>query len=82
LQQAVSAGADLVVDGSQRDLPEKGWYMGMSLLDHVLPEMALHTECPNVGGGDVDACARFGCGHRRHQRVRPMWVPLVCLPKA
>ena len=46
LQQAVGAGADLVVDGSQGDLPDKGWYMGMSLLDHVSPEMALHTEAP------------------------------------
>ena len=49
LQQAVSAGADLVVDGSQRGLPEKGWYMGMSLLDHVLPEMALHLNAPSWG---------------------------------
>ncbi|UOO87833.1 aldehyde dehydrogenase family protein [Vitreoscilla massiliensis] len=47
LQRAVSAGADLVVDGSQSDLPEKGWYMGMSLLDQVQPEMALHTAAPS-----------------------------------
>ena len=49
LQQAVSAGAELVVDGSQQHLPEKGWHMGMSLLDHVLPEMALHLDVPSWG---------------------------------
>ena len=49
LQQAVSAGAELVVDGSQQHLPEKGWHMGMSLLDHVLPEKALHLGAPSWG---------------------------------
>lgn len=47
LQDAVLAGAELVVDGSQMDLPEQGWYMGMSLVDGITPEMQLHTKAPS-----------------------------------
>lgn len=47
LQLAVSSGADLLVDGSQQNLPEKGWYMGMSLVAGITPQMQLHTKAPS-----------------------------------
>jgi len=38
------AGATVVVDGRERDLGEDGFFLGVSLLDHVTPEMSVYTD--------------------------------------
>jgi malonate-semialdehyde dehydrogenase (acetylating)/methylmalonate-semialdehyde dehydrogenase len=38
------AGAKVVVDGRQQELPEDGFFLGMTLLDEVTPEMTAYTD--------------------------------------
>ena len=38
------AGATVVVDGREADLPERGFFLGATLLDHVTPEMTVYTD--------------------------------------
>jgi malonate-semialdehyde dehydrogenase (acetylating)/methylmalonate-semialdehyde dehydrogenase len=38
------AGAKVVVDGRQQELPEDGFFLGMTLLDEVTPEMTVYTD--------------------------------------
>ena len=39
-----SAGATVVVDGRRADVPEAGFFLGTTLLDHVSPEMTVYTD--------------------------------------
>jgi malonate-semialdehyde dehydrogenase (acetylating)/methylmalonate-semialdehyde dehydrogenase len=39
-----SAGATVVVDGRDADLPAEGYFLGVTLLDNVTPEMAVYTD--------------------------------------
>ena len=39
-----AAGATLVVDGREGDLPADGFFLGTTLLDHVTPEMTVYTD--------------------------------------
>jgi malonate-semialdehyde dehydrogenase (acetylating) / methylmalonate-semialdehyde dehydrogenase len=38
------AGATVVVDGREADLPPDGFFLGTTLLDHVKPEMTVYTD--------------------------------------
>jgi malonate-semialdehyde dehydrogenase (acetylating)/methylmalonate-semialdehyde dehydrogenase len=38
------AGATLVVDGREADVPDAGFFLGTTLLDHVTPEMTVYTD--------------------------------------
>ena len=38
------AGASVVVDGRQGDLPSEGFFLGTTLLDHVTPDMTVYTD--------------------------------------
>ncbi|KRE56248.1 CoA-acylating methylmalonate-semialdehyde dehydrogenase [Phycicoccus sp. Soil748] len=38
------AGASVVVDGREGDLPPDGFFLGTTLLDHVTPEMTVYTD--------------------------------------
>jgi malonate-semialdehyde dehydrogenase (acetylating) / methylmalonate-semialdehyde dehydrogenase len=38
------AGATVVADGRTADLPEDGFFLGVSLLDHVSPEMSVYQD--------------------------------------
>ena len=38
------AGATLVVDGRAAEVPADGFFLGVSLLDHVTPEMTVYTD--------------------------------------
>jgi malonate-semialdehyde dehydrogenase (acetylating) / methylmalonate-semialdehyde dehydrogenase len=38
------AGATLVVDGREADLPDQGFFLGTTLLDHVRPDMSVYTD--------------------------------------
>ena len=38
------AGATVVADGREGDLPGDGYYLGVTLLDNVTPEMAVYTD--------------------------------------
>ena len=40
----ISAGATAVVDGREADVPSDGFFLGVSLLDHVTPEMSVYTD--------------------------------------
>ncbi len=39
-----SSGAQVVVDGRDADLPQDGFFLGATLLDHVTPEMSVYTD--------------------------------------
>jgi len=39
-----ASGATVVVDGRDSDLPEHGFYLGTTLLDHVTPQMSVYTD--------------------------------------
>jgi malonate-semialdehyde dehydrogenase (acetylating)/methylmalonate-semialdehyde dehydrogenase len=39
-----TSGATVVVDGRESDLPERGFFLGATLLDHVTPEMSVYTD--------------------------------------
>ncbi len=38
------AGATVVVDGREADVPSEGYFLGTTLLDHVTPEMTVYTD--------------------------------------
>src|SRR5579875_3794039 len=38
------SGAQVVVDGRDADLPESGFFLGTTLLDHVRPDMSVYTD--------------------------------------
>ncbi len=38
------AGATLVVDGREADVPAEGFFLGATLLDHVQPDMTVYTD--------------------------------------
>ena len=38
------AGAKVVVDGREQDVPKDGFFLGMTLLDEVTPEMTVYTD--------------------------------------
>jgi malonate-semialdehyde dehydrogenase (acetylating)/methylmalonate-semialdehyde dehydrogenase len=40
----VDTAASVVVDGRTADVPDDGFFLGPSLLDHVTPEMAVYTD--------------------------------------
>ncbi|MHA3702014.1 CoA-acylating methylmalonate-semialdehyde dehydrogenase [Jatrophihabitans sp. YIM 134969] len=43
--QGSDAGATVVVDGREADLPEgDGFFLGVTLLDHVTPDMSVYTD--------------------------------------
>jgi malonate-semialdehyde dehydrogenase (acetylating)/methylmalonate-semialdehyde dehydrogenase len=39
-----AAGATVVVDGRSADVPEEGFFLGTTLLDHVQPQMTVYTD--------------------------------------
>ena len=40
----IDAGATAVLDGRRADLPADGFFLGVTLLDHVTPEMSVYTD--------------------------------------
>jgi malonate-semialdehyde dehydrogenase (acetylating)/methylmalonate-semialdehyde dehydrogenase len=40
----VDSGATVVVDGRAGDVPEQGFFLGTTLLDHVQPNMSVYTD--------------------------------------
>jgi len=44
IDAGASAGAKVVVDGRQADVPECGFFLGTTLLDGVTPEMSVYTD--------------------------------------
>jgi malonate-semialdehyde dehydrogenase (acetylating)/methylmalonate-semialdehyde dehydrogenase len=44
IEQGAAAGATVVVDGRDADVPENGFFLGVTLLDHVTPEMSVYTD--------------------------------------
>jgi malonate-semialdehyde dehydrogenase (acetylating)/methylmalonate-semialdehyde dehydrogenase len=42
--QGEQAGATVVVDGRKADVPKDGFYLGVTLLDHVTPDMTVYTD--------------------------------------
>lgn len=41
---ASSEGADLILDGRETEVNEGGWYFGPTIIDHVKPGMAVHSD--------------------------------------
>lgn len=44
IQKGVDEGAELVVDGRQAEVDDKGYFLGATLFDKVSPEMAIGSE--------------------------------------
>jgi malonate-semialdehyde dehydrogenase (acetylating)/methylmalonate-semialdehyde dehydrogenase len=44
LESAPAQGATVVVDGRDADLPEQGFFLGVSLIDHVKPGMSSYDD--------------------------------------
>ena len=44
LETAPAQGATVVVDGREADLPERGFFLGVSLIDHVKPGMSSYDD--------------------------------------
>ncbi|WP_433291604.1 CoA-acylating methylmalonate-semialdehyde dehydrogenase [Actinoplanes sp. CA-030573] len=44
IERGAAGGATVVTDGRQADLPEDGYFLGVTLLDHVTPEMDVYTD--------------------------------------
>ena len=44
VEQGAAAGATVVADGRTADLPAGGYFLGVTLLDHVTPAMAVYTD--------------------------------------
>jgi malonate-semialdehyde dehydrogenase (acetylating) / methylmalonate-semialdehyde dehydrogenase len=42
--QGEQAGATVVIDGRTADVPPDGFYLGVTLLDHVTPDMTVYTD--------------------------------------
>jgi malonate-semialdehyde dehydrogenase (acetylating)/methylmalonate-semialdehyde dehydrogenase len=44
IRQGAEAGATVVVDGRQADVPSDGFFLGTTLLDRVSPDMTVYTD--------------------------------------
>jgi malonate-semialdehyde dehydrogenase (acetylating)/methylmalonate-semialdehyde dehydrogenase len=44
IRAGIDAGATAIVDGRDADLPADGFFLGVTLLDHVTPEMSVYTD--------------------------------------
>jgi malonate-semialdehyde dehydrogenase (acetylating)/methylmalonate-semialdehyde dehydrogenase len=44
IASGASSGARVVVDGREADLPEQGFFLGTTLLDHVQPDMEVYRD--------------------------------------
>ncbi|MHB1989026.1 MAG: CoA-acylating methylmalonate-semialdehyde dehydrogenase [Acidimicrobiales bacterium] len=44
IEAGAEAGAHVVVDGRQAELPSVGYFLGPTVLDHVRPEMTVYTD--------------------------------------
>jgi malonate-semialdehyde dehydrogenase (acetylating)/methylmalonate-semialdehyde dehydrogenase len=44
IDAGAQAGAAVVADGRKAELPARGFFLGVSLLDHVRPEMSVYTD--------------------------------------
>jgi malonate-semialdehyde dehydrogenase (acetylating)/methylmalonate-semialdehyde dehydrogenase len=44
IERGSSAGATVVADGREADLPADGYFLGATLLDNVTPEMEVYTD--------------------------------------
>ncbi|WP_353509169.1 CoA-acylating methylmalonate-semialdehyde dehydrogenase [Intrasporangium sp.] len=44
ISAGADAGAKVVVDGREREVPQDGFFLGMTLLDEVTPEMTVYTD--------------------------------------
>jgi malonate-semialdehyde dehydrogenase (acetylating)/methylmalonate-semialdehyde dehydrogenase len=44
IDAGAKAGAAVVADGRKAELPAQGFFLGVSLLDHVRPEMSVYTD--------------------------------------
>ncbi len=44
VEAGAAAGATVVVDGRSADVPTDGFFLGVSLLDHVTPQMSVYTD--------------------------------------
>ncbi|HET8599760.1 MAG TPA: CoA-acylating methylmalonate-semialdehyde dehydrogenase [Segeticoccus sp.] len=44
IAQGADAGAAVVVDGREAEVPSDGFFLGTTLLDHVKPEMTVYTD--------------------------------------
>jgi malonate-semialdehyde dehydrogenase (acetylating) / methylmalonate-semialdehyde dehydrogenase len=42
--QGEKSGATVVIDGRKADVPADGFYLGVTLLDHVTPDMTVYTD--------------------------------------
>ena len=44
VEAGAAAGATVVVDGREADVPPDGFFLGTTLLDHVTPQMSVYTD--------------------------------------
>jgi malonate-semialdehyde dehydrogenase (acetylating)/methylmalonate-semialdehyde dehydrogenase len=44
LDAGAEAGANLVVDGRETEVPSDGFFLGTTLMDHVTPQMSVYTD--------------------------------------
>jgi malonate-semialdehyde dehydrogenase (acetylating)/methylmalonate-semialdehyde dehydrogenase len=44
VEQGAQAGATVVVDGRETDVPARGYFLGPTLLDHVTPDMTVYRD--------------------------------------
>ena len=44
IAQGAESGATVVVDGREADVPDSGFFLGTTLLDHVKPDMTVYTD--------------------------------------
>jgi malonate-semialdehyde dehydrogenase (acetylating)/methylmalonate-semialdehyde dehydrogenase len=44
IEAGAAAGASVVVDGRQADVPDQGFFLGTTLLDHVTADMTVYTD--------------------------------------
>ena len=44
VEAGAAAGATVVVDGREADVPVDGFFLGTTLLDHVTPQMSVYTD--------------------------------------
>ncbi len=44
IAQGEQAGATVVIDGREQDLPQDGYFLGTTLIDDVTPEMTVYTD--------------------------------------
>jgi malonate-semialdehyde dehydrogenase (acetylating)/methylmalonate-semialdehyde dehydrogenase len=44
VEKGATEGATIVTDGRSADVPDEGFFLGVTLLDHVTPEMSVYTD--------------------------------------